>query len=90
MNVPNVNFMLHVSLETTYVSSTIFQLHHSGQLLVEETGVPRENHRPVKINWQTLSHNVSRVYPDESAMNVPNVNFMLHVSLETTYVSLID
>jgi len=27
-------------------------------LLVEETGVPRENHRPVTGHWQTLSHNV--------------------------------
>ena len=27
-------------------------------LLVEETGVPRENHRPAASNWQTLSHNV--------------------------------
>jgi hypothetical protein len=27
-------------------------------LLVEETGVPRENHRPVTSYWQTLSHNV--------------------------------
>jgi hypothetical protein len=27
-------------------------------LLVEETVVPRENHRPVKSQWQTLSHNI--------------------------------
>ena len=27
-------------------------------LLVEETGVPRENHRPVASHQQTLSHNV--------------------------------
>jgi hypothetical protein len=26
-------------------------------LLVEETGVPGENHRPVASHWQTLSHN---------------------------------
>jgi len=25
-------------------------------LLVEETGVPGENHRPVASPWQTLSH----------------------------------
>jgi hypothetical protein len=24
---------------------------------VEQTGVPRENHRPVASHWQTLSHN---------------------------------
>ena len=27
-------------------------------LLVEETGVPGENHRPVASHWQYLSHNV--------------------------------
>ena len=27
-------------------------------LLVEETGVPEENHRPVASHWQMLSHNV--------------------------------
>jgi hypothetical protein len=27
-------------------------------LLVEETGVPVEDHRPVASQWQTLSHNV--------------------------------
>ena len=27
-------------------------------LLVEETGVPEENHRPATSHWQTLSHNV--------------------------------
>jgi len=25
-------------------------------LLVEETGVPRENHWPVASNWQTIYH----------------------------------
>jgi hypothetical protein len=27
-------------------------------LLVEETSVPRENHRAIKSHYQTLSHNV--------------------------------
>jgi hypothetical protein len=27
-------------------------------LLMEKTGVHRENHRPVSSHWQTLSHNV--------------------------------
>jgi hypothetical protein len=26
--------------------------------IVEETGVPGENHRPAASHWQTLSHNV--------------------------------
>jgi hypothetical protein len=29
-----------------------------GVLLVEETRVPVENHRPAASHWQTLSHNV--------------------------------
>jgi hypothetical protein len=32
-------------------------------LLVEETGGPRENHRPVASLWQTLSHNVATSTP---------------------------
>ncbi len=28
-------------------------------LLVEEIGVPGENHQPVASQWQTLSHNVA-------------------------------
>jgi len=27
-------------------------------LLVEQTGVPGENHRPVVSHWKTLSHDV--------------------------------
>jgi hypothetical protein len=27
-------------------------------LLVEETGIPGEKHRPVASHWQTLSHNL--------------------------------
>jgi hypothetical protein len=27
-------------------------------LLVEETGIPGENHRPAASHWQTLSHDV--------------------------------
>ena len=39
--------------------STIFQLYRGGQFsLVEETGIPTENHRPVASHWQTLSHNI--------------------------------
>ena len=39
--------------------STIFQLYCGLSVLwVGESGVPGENHRPVAIHWQTLSHNV--------------------------------
>ena len=38
-------------------------------LLVEETGVPRENHRPVTSHWQMLSHN--------AVSNIPRTGFEL-------------
>ena len=40
--------------------STIFQLYRAwwSVLLMEETGVHRDNYRPVESHWQTLSHNV--------------------------------
>ena len=43
--------------------STIFQLYcNTSVLLVEETGVSGEDHRPAACHWQTLSHNVYRVH----------------------------
>ena len=36
-------------------------------LLVEETGGPRENHRPVASHLQTLSHNVVQSTPDHKS-----------------------
>jgi hypothetical protein len=46
-------------------------------LLVEEIGVPRENHQPAASHWQTLSHNV--VYPAVTAFtdqySLPNIFF---------------
>ena len=36
------------------ISAIMWQL----LLLVEETGVPGENHQTVASNWQTLPHNV--------------------------------
>jgi len=38
--------------------NTISVLSWRSVLLVEETGEPRENHRPAASHWQTLSHNV--------------------------------
>ena len=37
--------------------STIFQLYRGVGLLVKETGVLRENHRPLASHCQTLSYN---------------------------------
>jgi hypothetical protein len=33
--------------------------------LVEETGAPGKNHRPVATHWQTLSYNVESSTPKE-------------------------
>jgi len=38
---------------------TIFQLYLGIVFLVEEIGVPGENHRLAASHWQTLSHNVA-------------------------------
>jgi len=41
------------------ILSTTFQLYRGRPVfLVEETGGPGENHRPVASHWQALSHNV--------------------------------
>jgi hypothetical protein len=40
-------------------------------LLVEESGLPGENHRPVAYHWQTLSHN------GVSSTSPPSVGFEL-------------
>ena len=44
-------------------------------LLLEETGIPGENHRPVASHWQTLSHNVVSSKPRLSRQVM---GFMLH------------
>ena len=40
---------------------------------MEETGVPRENHRPVASHWQTLSHNVVSSAPRLSGIRIHKV-----------------
>jgi len=40
------------------IFNTILVISWRSVLLVEETWVPRENHRPVASHWQTLSYNV--------------------------------
>jgi hypothetical protein len=40
------------------ISNNISVISWRSVLLVEETGGPRESHRPVASHWQTLSHNV--------------------------------
>ena len=43
-------------------------------LLVEESGVPGENHWPVASNWQTLSHNVVSSTPRLSGIRTHNIS----------------
>jgi hypothetical protein len=46
-------------------------------LSVEETGVPRENHRPAASHWQTLSHNVVSSTPHNKWYNC-SIWLLLH------------
>jgi hypothetical protein len=52
--------------------STIFQLYHGSQFLVEETGVPGENQRPAASHRQTLSHNI--VHLVMSCIRIHNIS----------------
>jgi hypothetical protein len=56
--------------------STIFQLYRFwlSVLLVEEIGVPRENHRPATSHWQTLPSNVVSSIPRLSGIRTHNVS----------------
>jgi hypothetical protein len=53
------SFSTPLVMVMAFYAFTIFKLNRGSQsLLVEETGVPRENPRLVASYWQTLSHNV--------------------------------
>ena len=43
-------------------------------LLMEETGIPGENHLPVASHWQTLSHNVLSSTPHMMGIQTHNVS----------------
>jgi hypothetical protein len=43
-------------------------------LLVEETRVPWENHKPVASHWQTLSYNVALSTPRLSGIRTHNIS----------------
>jgi hypothetical protein len=47
-------------------------------LLIEEAGVPGENHRHVANHWQTLSHNVVSSTPRLSGILTYNVSGNRH------------
>ena len=57
----NLNYPVRVMVRVVVFNATfnnISVISWRSILLVEETGVPGENHRPVASHWQTLSHNV--------------------------------
>ena len=59
------NLHLNIRVILMVVSTTfnnISAISWRSILLVDETGGPRENHRPAANNWQTLSHNVVSEY----------------------------
>jgi hypothetical protein len=63
-------------------------------LLLEETGVPGENHRPVTSRWQTLSHNVwfRQVWPycitSTWKFKSELVSDCCYLILRTSYISM--
>ena len=55
--------------------STIFKLYRGGQsFLVEETGVPGENHQPTGSHRKTLSHNIVSSTSRLSGIRTPSVS----------------
>ena len=50
-------------------------------LLVEEIGVPVENHRPVASHWQTLSHNVVSSTASSAGLKITTL-----VVIDTDYI----
>jgi hypothetical protein len=51
-----------------YFQQNISVISWMSDLLLEETGVPEENHEPVASHWQTLSHNAVSSTPSLSGM----------------------
>ena len=59
-------------------SNTISVISWWSVLLVEETGVPAENHRPAASHRQTLSHYVTSSTPRLSEIRIHNVSGDMH------------
>ena len=58
--------------EYTLEKQNISAISWRSVLLVEETGVPGENHPPAASHWQTLSHNVVSSTPRLSGIRTHN------------------
>ena len=86
-NPPHVHLfylqILHMFIYSTYrglwVLNAIFDnilatfISWLSVLLLEETGVPGENHRPVTSHWQTLSHNAVSSIPPVSDIQIHSI-----------------
>jgi hypothetical protein len=56
-------------------------------LLVEETGLSGENHRPVASHWQTLSHNVTSSTPRIGEIRTDNISVFFSDGIKTVYLN---
>ena len=54
-------------------------------LLVKETGVPGENHRPAASHWQTLSHNVVSSTPRHERDSNSHIWFVMGTDCKSNY-----
>ena len=56
-------------------------------LLVEETGLSGENHRPVASHWQTLSQNVTSSTPRIGEIRTDNISVFFSDGIKTVYLN---
>jgi len=80
------NIQLYISNESAIIiiglwfmvfnatSNSISAISWRSLLLVEETGVPGENHRTVTSHWQILSYNIVSSTPRLSGIRIHNVS----------------
>jgi hypothetical protein len=68
-----------------YISTMLHLLSWQSVLLMDETGVPGENHRPVASHWQTLSNNVVSSTPTD-LHDITEI--LLKVALNTIILAL--
>jgi hypothetical protein len=64
--ITNSQYILYIVMVFNATFNTI------SVILVEEAGVPEENHRSVASHWQTLSHNVVSSTPHLSGIRTHN------------------
>jgi hypothetical protein len=68
---PNIAFNAEIVTDITTWNSVISR---RSVFLMEETGVPEENHRPAASHWQILSHNVVSRTPRLSGVRTHHVS----------------